>query len=154
MIRKAKISDAKEIYSLIHFWAKKRKVLERSLNTIYENIRDFWIYENKGKIIGCCALHIVGWQDMAEIKSLVIAKNHQGKGIGAMLVKKCLDEAKTLEIKQIFALTFEPKFFKRLGFKTIDKNKLPHKIWSDCINCFYFPNCDEQAVILKAKVRR
>ena len=154
MIRKAVIGDAEKIYSLIHFWAKKRKVLKRSLNAIYEDIRDFWIYENKGKIIGCCALHIVGWQDMAEIKSLVVAKTQQGKGIGTKLVKKCLAEAKTLGIKQIFALTFVPKFFKNLEFKTIDKNQLPHKIWSDCVNCFYFPNCDEQAVILKTKPRR
>ena len=149
MIRKAKIADGKIIYSLINTGAKEGKVLQRSLNHIYEHIRDFWVYIQGKKIVGCCALSAVGWQDLGEIRSLIIVKKFQNKGIGVRLVKKCISEAKTLGVKNVFALTFVPGFFKRLGFKLIDRGKLPHKIWSDCINCSYFPNCREQAVILK-----
>ncbi|UCD15778.1 MAG: N-acetyltransferase [Candidatus Omnitrophota bacterium] len=149
MIRKAKISDAEQIQSLIHFWAKQGKVLDRSLNYIYQTIKDFWVYEDKGKIVGCCALGVVGWKNLGEIKSLVILKRFQNKGIGITLVKKCIKEAHSLGIKGIFALTFVPKFFQKLGFKKTSRKKLPHKIWSECMNCVYFPDCKEEAVILK-----
>ncbi|MCK9573879.1 MAG: N-acetyltransferase [Candidatus Omnitrophica bacterium] len=150
-IRKAKIIDAKEIYSLINSWSKEGKVLERSLNYIYENIRDFWILEAKNKIIGSCALHVVGWQDLGEIKSLVVSKKFQDKGIGTKLVERCIAEAENIGIKNVFALTFVPQFFKTLGFREIDRKNLPHKIWSDCVDCIYFPDCQEKAVILRLK---
>lgn len=149
MIKKARITEVKKIYQLISLWSKKGKVLDRSLNYLYENIRDFWIYEENQKIIGCCALHVVGWQDLGEIKSLIIEEKYQRRGIGRKLVEKCAREAKGLGIKSIFALTFTPQFFKKLNFKNIDRKKLPHKIWHDCLNCVYFPDCKEEAVILK-----
>ncbi len=150
-IRKAKITDAKEIYSLIDSWSQEGRVLKRSLNYVYENIRDFWIYETGSRIGGACALHVVGWQDLGEIKSLVVSKTSQDKGIGTKLVSQCIKEAKTIGIKSIFALTFVPQFFKKLGFQKIDRKNLPHKIWSDCVDCIYFPDCQEKAVILHLK---
>lgn len=149
MIRRAKISDAKQIHNLINSWSKKGKVLDRSLNYLYENIRDFWIYEDNRKVVGCCALHVVGWDNLGEIKSLVVAQDYQNRGIGKALVSKCIEETKSLGIKQVFALTFVPSFFKKIGFKKISRKNLPHKIWSDCVNCVYFPDCKEQAMIYK-----
>jgi len=153
MIRKAKINDAKEINSLINFWARDGRVLERPLNYVYENIRDFWVFESKNKIIACCALSVVGWESLGEVKSLAVSKKDQGKGIGSKLVKKCIIEAKSLGIKNIFALTFVPGFFKKLGFKGIDRRGLPHKIWTDCINCKCFPDCLEEAVMFEIRRR-
>lgn len=153
MIRKAKLADCKEINSLISLWAKKGRVLERSLNSIYENIRDFWIYVENDKIVGCCALSVVGWQNLGEVRSLVVTNKVLRQGIGTKLVKSCVEEAKTLGIKKIFALTFVPDFFKKLNFKSIDRKKLPHKIWNACINCIHFPECNEEAVILRIKRR-
>ncbi|MCM8830652.1 MAG: N-acetyltransferase [Candidatus Omnitrophica bacterium] len=149
MIRKAKLSDAESIYKIINTWAKEGRLLERSLNYIYENIRDFWVYEYNKKIVGCCALHVVGWEDLAEIKSLAVKKEYHNKGIGKKLVLKCLEEAKSLGIKKVFALTFIPSFFLKLKFVPIDRKQLPHKIWSDCVDCIFFPNCNEEAVIYK-----
>lgn len=153
MIRKATLADSKPIHQLINSWAKKGKVLERSLNDIYENIRDFWVCIEKKKVIGCCALHVVGWQGLGEIKSLVVAKGSQRGGAGAKLIKKCIEEAKTLGVGDIFALTFVSDFFKKLGFKSIDKKELPHKIWTDCVKCVSFPDCCEEAVIVKLRRR-
>ena len=121
------------------------------MNYIYENLRDYWVAYKKGEIVGVCALHIVGWQYLGEVKSLVVKKKFQGKGIGRELVKACLKEAKLLGLKKVFALTFVPGFFEKLGFVPIDRNKLPHKIWSDCINCIYFPDCKEKAVMKDIK---
>ena len=146
MIRKAKIKDIKQIQELIGYFAKLDVMLPRSLNELYEFIRDFWVDEDKGKLIGCAALHI-SWDDLAEIKSLAVAKNKQGKGIGRDLVLACLAEAKVLGAKRVFVLTYNPEFFKKMGFKRIKHDALPHKIWAECINCCKFPNCQEIALL-------
>lgn len=151
MLRKATLRDAKKIHSLISLWAKKRVVMERSLNYIYENIRDYWVFKEKNSLLGVCALHVIGWGDLGEIKSLVVGKEYQKKGIARNLVEACLSEAKSLDLKQVFALTFVPLFFLKIGFKKTNMDKLPHKIWNECVNCVFFPNCEEEAVILTLK---
>ena len=146
MIRKAKIKEAAKLQEMINFYAAKNMMLPRSLNEIYENIRDFFVYEKDGKIVGCCALHVC-WQDLAEVKSLAVAPKYKSKGVGKELVEKALDEAKALGVKRVFALTYVPAFFRKCGFKPISKSKLPQKIWGECINCVKFPNCDENPMI-------
>jgi amino-acid N-acetyltransferase len=146
MLRKAKISDIKQIQALINSFAKKDQMLPRSLNELYEAIRDFWVYEKNKKIIGCCALH-VSWEDLAEIKSLAVRKDQQSKGIGKKLVSACLDEAKDLGSARVFALTYQPSFFVQFGFKKVQHSDLPHKVWAECINCPKFPNCQEISLL-------
>ena len=145
-IRKAVIPDSKKIQRLVNDFARKEEMLPRALNEIYESLRDFVVYEDTGDIVGVCALRIL-WEDLAEIRSLAVLKESQGSGIGRLLVKKCLKEAKDLGIKRVFALTYQPEFFKKNGFIDIDKAKLPQKIWGDCLKCHKFPECDEHAVI-------
>ena len=146
MIRKAKIDDIKQIQVLINGFAKQDIMLPRSLNELFENLRDFWVCEEKNKIIGCAALHI-SWDDLAEIKSVAVAKNKQSRGIGGELVLVCLDEAKSLGAKKVFVLTYKPGYFKKFGFKRIRHLDLPHKVWAECINCCKFPNCQEIALL-------
>ena len=138
--------DAKKIYELIRHNAAKSAVLPRSLASIYEHIREFFIYRIKGEIAGIVALHIV-WEDIAEVRSLVIEDGHRKKGLGKKLVLRTLEEAKRLDIPKVFALTREEAFFLSCGFKKISKDKLPQKVWNDCINCPLFPDCDEVPVI-------
>jgi amino-acid N-acetyltransferase len=146
-IRKAKISDLKIIHKLINDFAKREQMIPRSLNELYETVRDFIVYEDATRnVCGVCGLHIM-WEDLAEIRSLAVDNNHQNKGIGKSLVKQCLKEAKGLGIQKVFALTYYPAFFKKLGFEDTDKASLPQKIWGDCVRCPRFPECDEFAVI-------
>ena len=145
VIRKAKLKDAGEIYKLINQYAKEGILLPRSLNSIYENIRDFWVCEENGRLVGCAALHIV-WEDLAEIKSLAVSEEYKGKGIGTMLVEACLKEAEELGVKRVFVLTYAHGFFSKLNFEELEKMKLPHKVWGECINCVKFPSCDEIAM--------
>ena len=147
-IRRATVHDVKEMHTLINLYAKKDDMLPRSLNEIYDNLRDYVLYEEDGEIVGVCAMHIV-WDDLAEIRSLAVLKKHRGKDIGRKLINKLLREAKTLGIQNVFALTYHPSYFKKLGFEGIDKNDLPHKIWGDCLKCPKFPDCDESAVVKK-----
>jgi amino-acid N-acetyltransferase len=145
MIRKAAIADVPTIQKLINHFADKGEMLPRSLNAIYENIRDFMVLEEDGALVGSCALHVT-WSDLAEIKSLAVLETAQGTGNGAALVQACIDEARQLGVAKTFALTYRPSFFEKLGFRPVDKAALPHKIWSECINCPKFPDCGEEAV--------
>lgn len=146
MIRKAKITDIPGIQKLINSFASRDLMLPRSLNELYENLRDFWVAKEGKKIVGCCALH-VSWEDLVEIKSLAVARNQQRKGIGAQLIRASLNEAKQMEAKKVFVLTYKPDFFKKFGFKKIKHEDLPHKIWAECINCCKFPDCNETALL-------
>lgn len=148
MIRKARIEDIKQIQILINSYARQDLMLPRSLNELYDNIRDFWVAEEEKKIVGCCSLHIC-WDELAEIKSLAVASNKQRKGIGENLIFASLDEGKKLGAKNIFVLTYRPEYFRKFGFKRIKHSDLPHKIWAECINCPKFPDCQEIAMVKK-----
>lgn len=147
-IRKAKISDLKHIHKLINEYARKEEMIPRPLSELYESMRDFIVCEYGSNICGVCALHIM-WEDLAEIRSLAVDREYQKMGIGKNLVRQCLKEAKLLGLQRVFALTYHPEFFKKLGFADIDKSSLPQKIWGDCLRCPRFPECDEHAVIIK-----
>lgn len=120
-------------------------VLARPLMELYEMVRDFFAYANENGIGGCCALHI-DTEDLAEIRSLVVQKSLRGQKIGVKLVNACLRDARELDIARVYVLTRIPDFFAKHGFREVDKHKLPHKIYNDCVRCPLFPDCDEIAM--------
>ncbi|MDK2848592.1 MAG: amino-acid N-acetyltransferase [Desulfuromonadales bacterium] len=148
MIRKARIPDVKIIHKLLLGYAQQGLMLSRSLADVYECLRDFYILEQGGEVVGAVALHIC-WEDLAEIRSLAVASAHERRGVGRQLVQACLDEARELGLKHVFALTYQPGFFEKMGFDYIEKSELPQKIWSDCLKCPKFPDCDEIAMSIK-----
>lgn len=149
-IEKAKISDAAQMHKLINQFASQGEMLPRALSEIYEFIRDYYVVIEDNELIACVALH-VSWANLAEIKSLAVTETSQRRGIGALLVKTCIDEAKQLGIPTIFCLTYKPLFFEQCGFERIDKNKLPRKVWGECYTCPKFPDCDEVPLILNVE---
>ena len=149
-VRSAKISDAEAIYSLINSHAERDKMLFRSMADIYKNLQAFSVSELDGNVAGCCALEIV-WSDLAEIKSLAVDEANTGRGVGKALVTAAVEQAIKLGIPKVFALTLEPDFFEKMGFKVVEKEALPMKVWSDCARCPKQQNCDEIAVIKKLK---
>jgi amino-acid N-acetyltransferase len=150
MIRKATMRDVKPIQKLLEHYAQKGLLLPRSLSELYGYLRDYYVFipDGQEELRGVCALHLC-WEDLAEIKSLAVDESYAGQGIGTHLVEACISEAITLGLYKIFALTYRVDFFNRFGFKEVDKNLLPHKIWSDCLKCVKFPECDEIAVLLE-----
>lgn len=152
-LRKAKIKDVAEIQKLINYYAEKGEMLPRALNELYENIRDFFVIEDKGKIMACGALHVM-WDDLAEVKGFAVCLAKQRQGLGSKILKVCLKEAKDLGVKKVFALTYKPQFFAKYGFVKFSKEKLPHKIWSECIKCPKFPDCDEICLIYEIPKRK
>jgi len=147
MIRKAQIGDVKEIQKLLLTFASRGDMLSRSLSELYESLRDFYVFEEEGVLMGAAALHIV-WEDLAEVRSVAVMEDAGRKGIGSQLVQACIAEARQIGLRRIFCLTYKPEFFGKQGFRLVDKSELPHKVWGDCIKCAKFPDCDENAMIL------
>ena len=146
MIRKARVEDVKKIHQLINQSATRGEMLPRPLGELYDNLRDYFVYIEDGKIAGTGAMHIC-WENLAEVRSLCVADSARGKGVGRAIVEACVEEAKTYDINKLFLLTYQVEFFKKCGFNVTDKKVFPQKIWSDCIKCPKFPECDETAMI-------
>ena len=147
MIRKAKYHDAESIQNLIRIFSETGKVLFRSLDEIKENISSFWVYEKNDQLIGVCSLK-KDWGRLVELRSLGVDPRYSGQGIGTKMVEASLKEALSTDCDTLFVLTYAVSMFKRLGFRTIDKERLPHKVWNDCNACLHQENCDETAMVL------
>ena len=150
MIRKAVIEDIKTIHKLLSHYGDQGLLLARPLSELYDHLRDFFVLvgdDPESRIIGTCALGIC-WEDLAEIRSLAVLEEQQGHKAATRLVKACLGEAGSFGIKRVFVLTYVDRFFAKLGFRTVEKSQLPHKVWSDCLKCPKFPECDETAMVL------
>lgn len=146
MIRKARIEDIKKIHHLVNQSAAMGEMLPRSLGELYDNLRDYFVCIEGDDIVGTGGLHIC-WENLAEVRSLCVADTARKKGIGRAIVDVCVEEAKTYDINKLFLLTYQVEFFKKCGFTVTDKKVFPHKIWSDCVKCPKFPECDETAMI-------
>ena len=146
-LRKARTGDVVAMQRLINGFADKGAMLHRSMSELYENIRDFFVVVEQGTVIGCAGLH-VSWKDLAELKSLAVAEEAQGRGLGRMLIEACVQEAEEIGIARVFALTYVPELFVKMGFQVIEKALLPRKVWTECIYCPKFPDCGEIAVLI------
>ena len=146
-VAKAGVGDAVHIHRLVNQFAQRGDMLPRTLGEVYENLRDFFVVRGGRRLLACVALHIV-WDDLAEVKSLAVREESQAKGLGATLVRACVEEARTLGLGTLFALTYRPAFFEKLGFRQADVMSLPRKVWNECYRCPKFPNCNEIAMVL------
>ena len=144
--RKAKLPDAQQIHDLIAAYSGDGTLLPRSLPEICENVRDFAVLEDEGRIIGCGALHLYGLH-LAEIRSITVSHGVQGRGGGALLVKALLAEARRHGVSCICLFTRKPDFFGRLGFTLAQREDLPDKVRKDCWVCPRFHCCDEVAMV-------
>ncbi len=151
-LRKARITDVKGVHKLLmNTNADDGLVLPRSYNQLYSHLRDFFVIVDDADdetVLACCALSIC-WDNLAEVRSLVVAREQRGKGLGRRLVEACVSDALTLGIYRVFALTNTQAFFQRMGFQEVSKDSLPQKVWSDCLNCPRFPDCDEVAMLME-----
>lgn len=150
MIRKAVIEDVKTIHQVLGRYGEQGLLLARPLSELYDHLRDYFVLvsdDREQKILGTCALGIC-WEDLAEIRSLAVVEDQQRRKFATQLVEACLKEARSLGLKRVFALTYVEGFFARMGFRTVEKSELPHKVWADCLKCPKFPSCDETAMVL------
>jgi len=153
MIRKARMHDIPRIQKMLELAARKGELLPRPLGELYDSVRDFFVCTNGADLLlGCCALHPT-WEELGEIRSLVVREENRRQGHGRMLVERCLEEAGDLGIRNVFVLTYNPGFFQGIGFAPVPKSMLPHKIWGDCVRCIHFPDCKEESLWIELEKR-
>jgi amino-acid N-acetyltransferase len=151
-IRRARLSDVPRMMPLLNDYARQAEILPRTEDEVYRSIREWVVAETQPelRIAGMGSLLIM-WQDLAEVRSLVVHPDYQGEGLGRQMVNLLLVEARELELSRVFALTRKPGFFLKLGFELTRIEKLPRKVQRDCVFCPKFHSCDEVAVIMSLK---
>jgi amino-acid N-acetyltransferase len=150
MIRKARVTDVNEMFRIINYYAEKQLMLPKTQLQLFENLRDYSVAvdeANPSQILACGALHIY-WENLAEVRAVAVAPGSARRGVGTTLVEKLLDEAREMEIEQVFVFTYEPKFFGRFGFIQVEHRTMPLKVYNECFNCPKFNKCDELAMVL------
>jgi amino-acid N-acetyltransferase len=162
IIEKAQIRDVEEILELVNVFAESNLMLPRGPQYLYENIRDFVIASDRNVpvysltetreelhlIVACGSLHVL-WEDIAEVRALAIHPDYQHLGLGSKLVQYMKQEARQLGIRRLFTFTLTEDFFKTLGFKKVERNGLPPKVWGECSRCPKYFHCDEVGMVLE-----
>ena len=146
VVRKARIHDIHAVLALINSYAAQGTMLPRTEFEMSENIRDFTVVYEGSQLVGCGALHFYT-PTTAEVRSLAVDPEAKGRGLGRTLMDALESEARENELHAIFAFTYVPEFFRRLGFEEVDRGSLPLKAWKDCLRCPKFQCCDEIAVL-------
>jgi amino-acid N-acetyltransferase len=161
-LRKAEISDVRDILDLVNGFAGQNLMLARGPQYLFENIRDFVVAVTDeptadpagasgipaGGIIACASLHVL-WEDVAEIRSTAIHPDCQHMGLGKKLIEFLKTDGKRLGINTLFTFTLAEDFFAALGFVRKKKESLPSKVWGECSRCPKFFKCDEVGMILE-----
>jgi amino-acid N-acetyltransferase len=152
-VRKASMQDIPSLLELINGYAAKGIMLARTEFEMSENMRDFMVAYAGNQLVGCGALHFYS-PTMGEVRSLAVAESHKTHGIGRMIVDSLVYEAKLYGLDAVFAFTYVPGFFGRVGFYEVERGELPLKAWKDCLRCPKFHACDEIAVLRVLRVQR
>ncbi len=145
-IRPAIVTDAPAICELVNQYAEQGLMLHRSLESVYDAIREFQVAVEDQRVVGCVAVDVF-WSNLAELKSVAVAPSHRRKGLGKALVAAAVADATRLGVRRLFALTYEVDFFRRQGFDVVERMKLPEKVWRECLACPKVDQCDEVAVV-------
>src|SRR3989338_1979973 len=145
--KKPTLRDIPAMQKLVAPEVETGVILSRSNDEIATNIRSYFLAMDGEQLVGFVALHIHS-PALAELRSMIIDTAYRGQNIGSALVENACEEGRRLGLKEVLALTYQQRFFERLGFIEIPKESIPeHKIWADCIKCKHFPVCNEVSII-------
>ena len=146
-LRRATLLDVPGIARIMAGYVAEGVLLPRPVSELYQCVREFHVAEAGGAIVACAALRVL-WDDLGEVRSLAVRPDFHGQGLGGRLVEAVLADARALHLPRVIALTRELEFFERCGFAEISRDRLPRKVWSDCVRCPKRHACDEIAVVL------
>ena len=144
--RKAAMPDVTELLRLINAYAAEGVMLPRTEFEMSENIRDFTVISNSSSIVACGALHFYS-PSTAEIRSLAVEPGWKTRGLGTHLMEALEREAREHHLGSLFAFTYVPGFFRKFGYREVERGELPLKAWKDCLRCPKFQCCDEIAML-------
>lgn len=134
-IRPAKSTDVKGIRKLIDTYAPQRRLLSKETVTLYESVQEFTVAVDNGEVIGCGALHVL-WEDLAEVRTVAVAENYRGAGIGHRILDAIIERGREIGVKRIFCLTFETEFFGRHGFEEIHGTPVDPEVYTQLLHSY------------------
>jgi amino-acid N-acetyltransferase len=146
-IRPAEHADINTIVRIIAHYASQGLMLPRSHAAMAGNLPGYLVADLDGEVVGCGGLEPYS-AEVAEIYGLATAPENSPRGTGSAIVQALIDKARSEKLSRVFALTLAPRFFEKMGFKTVEHKDLPMKVWRDCVACPKYGNCDEIAMVL------
>jgi amino-acid N-acetyltransferase len=132
IVRAARTSDVRGILALLDPWVQRRILLGKELVTLFESVQEFTVAESDGRLIGCGALHVM-WEDLGEIRTLIVAEDWLHRGVGGAIVTRLEEQARALGLTRLFCLTFEVDFFSRRGFVSIGEQIVDPDVYSQLL---------------------
>jgi amino-acid N-acetyltransferase len=134
-IRRARTSDVREIRALVTPLAERRVLVSKDTVAYFEALQEFRVAEVDGRVVGCGALHVM-WEDLAEIRTLAVADDVLGRGVGGRLLEALAEEAVELGVRRLFCLTFEVDFFSRHGFTEIEGQAVDPDVYVELLRSY------------------
>jgi len=135
-VRRARTADVRAIRELVDANVISGRLLDKPTVTLYEDIQEFWVATTAdGEIAGCGALHVM-WEDLAEIRTLAVTGDHQGRGVGNVIVAALLETARELGVSRVFVLTFAVHFFRRHGFTEIAGQAASPEVYAELLRSY------------------
>ncbi len=134
-VRPARATDVKVIRGLVRPLAEARVLLNKEAVAFYEALPEFRVAEVGGRIVGCGALHVL-WEDLGEVRTLVVDADHHGLGVGARLLDRLVLDALALGLERLFCLTFETGFFRRHGFAPIEGQAVDPAVYAELLRSY------------------
>jgi amino-acid N-acetyltransferase len=134
-IRRARTPDVRVIRTFVDSYADDRILLSKPTVTLYEDVQEFWVAELDDRVVGCGALHVM-WEDLAEVRTLAVAPELRGTGLGHLLLERLLATARELGVRKVFCLTFEVEFFAAHGFRLIDGAPVDHDVYAQMLESY------------------
>lgn len=135
-IRPARPGDVRAIRALVEPYADRRILIAKEMVAYYEAVQEFLVVDegtaDAPHIVGCGALHVM-WEDLAEIRTLAVAPERLGSGLGHLIVGKLLERAREMGLRRVFCLTFEVDFFTRHGFQEIEGTPVDPSVYAELL---------------------
>jgi amino-acid N-acetyltransferase len=135
VIRRARTADVRGIRALVAPLAERRVLVSKEAVTYYESVQEFRVAEVDGRVVGCGALHVM-WEDLAEVRTLAVADDQLGTGLGGRILRELVEDARELGVRRLFCLTFETRFFERHGFVPIEGQAVSHAVYAELLRSY------------------
>jgi amino-acid N-acetyltransferase len=131
-VRRARTSDVPGIRALVDAFTGDRRLLAKAMVNLYEDVQEFFVAVDGEQVVGCGALHVL-WEDLAEVRTLAVAQEVHGRGVGSALLDRLVENAGELGVRRLFCLTFETAFFARHGFVELQDSVVDPEVQAELL---------------------
>ena len=126
VLRRATIDDAGRLTHLLKPLEEAGALIPRSVRMLESQIKDYFVIEKEGHLVGCAALHPYPQTTSGELTSLAIRTEYRNGGRGDRLLRRIEEEARSLQLEKLYVLsTKTAHWFLERGFAEVPPTTLP-----------------------------